>query len=1077
MTQEQSPNLYTIPPGVAFLPTFADALLNGTLFPEFRYNPNEPHHLANIRIYVPTRRAVRSLRAEFADQIGKGSVILPDIRPLGEVEDDLGFFDTSPDDEFSDFEAISPIQSKLILGELILMWKQALPQAFHAQLKTVPMVAPANPTDAIWLADELLSLIESAESEEIDLAGIDAIDAQDHAQWWQLTLEFLKILREFWPARLQELNKQSGTKRQIAMLKKQTQDLAINRHHGPVIVAGSTGSLPATARLIKVVSELDNGAVILPGLDQNMTHEQWQPLYKVASNNADIQSQFDLSSVVVQGHPQFGLARVLWRLGLKVDDFNKVKELAKPDPAREIRHKIISKAMLPVSQTQDWSDRSNISIEDEFAACRDLTLIEAANEREEAAAIATAIRLALEPFEGKAEPDVALITPDRNLARKVSIELLKFGITADDSGGISLLQTKLGQLTIILLHALLKAKDNLALAALLKHPFAHFGLDEEIRLRSASIIERMVLRSEKKCIDPQTLPKLLCDNFAALSAKKHVPKWQQSICDQDIEEAQKLAQRVADIFAAYYDRQGHSDQTSMTSALSVSHWSRRTINALEAITQASDGLFAVWECDEGGQLANLLQEIEACPTSLEVTARQWCDMLDPLISGQTVKPKTGNHPRVMIWGVLEARLQNVDTMILAGLNEGTWPSVSSNDPFLSRSMKSEIGLIPPERRLGLAAHDFQIAAGTKRVIFTRSLKSSGAPSVASRWLQRLLTVLRPETVKRIRKQGRNIIDYAELTPDRDQAEPAKRPEPKPDETFQPKSYSFSEVSTLRRDPYAIYARRILKLDLLENFASEPDLRLRGTIFHAVIENYSKLLPDIENSKRHTAFLDCMNDEFAKHDLPSDVAFLWKQRLMEVSEYYVDWEYERDRLHVKRHIELSAKCFLPNTAGILLTGRADRIDVIDGKYVDIIDFKTGTRPSAKEARSLLDPQLALEAFALEQGGFKGFSAIKADSLKYVRFKPSDHLIVDQVEQNPSKQSLSKQNPDTATASELGQRAADELSSLTRALGENRIGFLSRAIPVSEFDMSGDYDHLARVSEWSVAEASQTEDSYE
>lgn len=1076
MTADQSPSLYTIPPGVAFLATFAEALLNGELFPDFKFNPDEPHHLANVRIYVPTRRAVRSLRSELADQIGRGSVILPDIRPLGEVEDDLGFFDTSPDDELSNLDAISPIQSKLILGELILLWKQALPKAFHEQLKSVPMVAPANPTDAIWLADELLSLIESAESEEVDLAGIDLIDAADHAEWWQLTLEFLKILREFWPARLQELNRQSVTTRQIAMLDKQTLDLAKNRHNGPVIVAGSTGSLPATARLIKTVSQLENGAIILPGLDQNMTSDQWQSIYKVASNNIDAQQQFDLSSVVVQGHPQFGLARLLWRLGLGIEEFKSVKELAKPDYARNTRQKIISKAMLPVSETQDWADRSDISVEDELRACCDLTLIEAGNEREEAASIATAIRLALEPIKGEDEPNVALITPDRNLARKVSIELLKYGITADDSGGISLLQTKLGNLTIISLHALIKAKDNLALAALLKHPFAHFGMDEQERLRSASIIERLVLRSEMKCINPSDLPKLLSENFGALSERKHVSKWLQTISSEHMGEALQLAQSVADIFSAFHEVDGQDLQPSTARALSTSHWTRRTINALEAITRSGDGLFAVWECDEGGQLANLLEEIEACPTSLQVTGREWCDMLDPLISGQTVKPKTGNHPRVMIWGVLEARLQLVDTMILAGLNEGTWPSVSSNDPFLSRSMKSEIGLIPPERRLGLAAHDFQIAAGTKRVIFTRSIKSAGAPSVASRWLQRLLTVLRPETVDEIRKRGRCITAYAELIPQRDQAKPAKRPEPKPKISFQPTSYSFSEVSTLRRDPYAIYARKILKLDLLENFASEPDLRLRGTIFHAIIERYSEELPDIHNSKRHSVFVNCMNDEFVKHDLPTDVAFLWKQRLLEVSEYYVDWEHERDLLNVKRHIELTAKCTLPNDNKTRLRGRADRIDItIDnsgGNYVDIIDFKTGTRPSAKEARSLLDPQLALEAFALEQGGFTGMVSMKADSLKYVRFKPSDHLIVDQVEQKPTKQ-----NPDTESASDLGQRAANELSSLIDALGDNRIGFLSRAIPVSEFDMSGDYDHLARVFEWSVAETSDAEDSYE
>lgn len=1063
----ETPNLFTIPPGVPFLETFAQSLMRGELLTSFNYNPDQPHKLARCRIYVPTRRAARALRSEFADQIGHQSVILPDIRALGEVDDDLGFFENAASADLSQDEPISQVQAMLILGDLILAWKKALPKAFSEQLQSVPLVAPANPSDALWLAAELLSLLEASESEEIDLRKIDYINLQEHAEWWQLTLEFLKIVREYWPERLKEIRRQSNASHQVNLLDRQTQDLITNGHDGPVIVAGSTGSLPATARLIKAVSMLSQGAVVLPGLDQDMRHEDWSYIYHYADDQKKFAPSEQLTAVVTQGHPQFGLARLLYRIGLRVDDVYQVPKLGAENAERQARGKIITKAMLPSAMTTIWADTAQKNIEQEITAFKNVSLLQAGNDREEAAAIAVAMRLALDGSIQSHKRNVALVTPDRNLALKVSIELQKFGIKADDSGGVSLSQSQIGTLLMLTLDASLGVPDHAVLASFLKHPYTCFGTEGIVRDKAISVIERTILRGASQNYRPHQLSQALNAYLENLDQQTHVPLWCQNISPDDIQTAISFADKLNSEFRQFYALSGEQD-IELDTLLPVARWTEKTISLLEAITLSGDENYQVWDSEAGQKLVSLLEEIVSCPADMHVTGREWLQMLEPLLSGQVVKPKTGSHPQVMIWGALEARLQNVDTIILAGLNEGIWPSTSSNDPFLSRSMKSEIGLEPPERRIGLAAHDFQMGMGAQNVVLSRSKKSNGAPTVASRWVQRLCAVLSVDTVSAIKSRGDDLIAFSNSQTDGATGQIAKRPDPKPASDAQPKSYSFSEISTLRRDPYAVYAKRILRLQPFESFSNEADLRARGTIFHAVLEEFSKLLSDQKPDELELLLAEILERNFASSGLPNEIAILWEDRFSRLIKPFVEWELHHGENVHDRIIEASAKCRLPGDIEFFITGRADRIDVLDDGTVDIIDFKTGLSPSAKEARSLLDPQLPLEAFAVMQSGFKNIGPSSVRSLKYVRLKPADQLIVDQVEAKPTRK-----EPEPYSAEQLGQKAADELSQLLQELYHNKIGFKSRTIPKMDRDYTGDYNHLARVSEWSVVDVTGDE----
>ncbi|KGF69919.1 hypothetical protein LL06_07990, partial [Hoeflea sp. BAL378] len=431
-----APRIVTIPPGAAFLRMLAEAILSGSLVTGLCYQPENPLSLAGATVFVPTRRAARALRSEITDLIGKGSAILPSIRALGETDDDAGFFDAADPETLALNPPIPQVAATLRLADLVLAWKQALPQAVRDHLGGLPLVAPANPADAIWLGRALFELIQAVEIEEGDFAGLDSVVAEDLQHWWQLTGEFLKIAREFWPSLLEEIARSSPALHHNAMIDVFTRGLATAPPGRPVIVAGSTGTRPSTARLIATVARLDQGAVVLPGLDHAMRPSHWQALARAATNltSADGRIQVD---VTIRSHPQYGLLRLLETSGLDAERIGEIPEIGRIAPALTARRAIVSAALLPAATTEAWGEPGFLP--DVPVASRGLehvSLIEAANEREEALALAAAMRRALEPRPGLEEPTAALVTPDRNLARRVVTELGRYGIEASDSGGI-----------------------------------------------------------------------------------------------------------------------------------------------------------------------------------------------------------------------------------------------------------------------------------------------------------------------------------------------------------------------------------------------------------------------------------------------------------------------------------------------------------------------------------------------------------------------------------------------------------------------------------------------------------------
>ncbi len=1057
MVQDRK-RVFSIPPSAPFLKTVAAALCDGALSDTFRYDPADPLSLADVTIYVPTRRSARVLRSEFVDRLGGRAAILPTIRPLGETDDDSGFFDLVAPEEADLALPIGGTARLLELGQLILAWRNQLPKIVLDIHSDSPLIAPASPADAVWLARALAELIDSVETEERDWSDLGRLDTGQHALWWQLTAEFLSIASAFWPARLEELRRSSPALHQAMILRGEARRITTRDHRGPVIVAGSTGSVPAAADLIAAIAALPNGAVVLPGLDLGMAPDQWAA---VGEERAD--GSPDSSG---RSHPQFGLFRLLKKIGISRDE---VDVLGDVPTDLGFRAEALSQALVPAKATDSWNswrDKADAGrLSEAFA---DVALIEAANEREEAVAIAIALRLALEkPGQHGGESQAALITPDRALARRVTAELSRFGVIADDSAGAPLSGTPQGTLVQLLLEATLRPGDPVAIVGLIKHSLLRLGQSYSEVLPAVEALELLALRGGTGDMDISALAPLLEKQLLQQRDDRHPPPWRLSLTDGSANLARDMAfrlqQAVEPLASALVARR--PDGRGLTAKLKLSDWAERTGRALEALCRDENGSLAtLWTGEAGEKLATMLSEVISTDGQMEADGPQWIDIVMALTTSEAVKPRSLSHPRVFIFGTLEARLQSVDTMILGGLNEGSWPGQTINNPFLSRTMKTEMGLEPPERRIGQLAHDFQMACGTRHLILSRALRQGSTPTVASRWLQRLIALGGKGLADALRARGQEYRHWArEIDAGENQA-PARRPAPKPPAELQPRSYSFSEVGRLRRDPYSIYARRILKLAPLHPFNQDPGASERGTLYHAIIERYTSKGHVPGSPAARAAMETIANDLFDKENLPPHIDRVWRPRFLQVGRAFLDWERERAPDIRQTFTEVGAG-FDVEAAGIRVTGIADRIDMKGTGRADIIDYKTGLNPSVSQARSLLDPQLALEAAALKAGAFRKIGALTPDDLLYVRLRPGDRFKAEPVN-NENASANAKRQPKSAL--NLAQDSIEQLTRFVVALRQNEAGFASRLVPMMQSDFGGEFDHLARVAEWSTAD---------
>lgn len=1023
--------VFTIAPSAPFLTTLADALVDGRLAGPLAAGDGgrpDPLALSAATIYVPTRRAARDLGRAILERLGGRAAILPAIRPLGDVEEDLLALDGPAGRHAPDLApAADALGRRLAMSELVLGWARALSDDSRALIRGETIAVPTSPADAVRLADDLLRLMDQMTTEEISWDGLATLVPEEHAGYWQITLAFLSVATRWWPEILAEQGLTDPVARRIALLRAETERMRRNPPQGPVIVAGSTGAIPITAELMAAIARLPQGAIVLPGLDRDLEAGDWEMLTQGEG---------------APSHPQFGFARLLARIGIGRDDVQVIAAGAtaagRPAGQAAARARLVSEAFRPAGATDAWAGvEARLGGPQAIGeALAGLDLIEARNDREEALAIAIAMRAAVE--EGHS---VALIAPDRAIARRVQGELLRWSILADDSAGQPLGQTPAGILARLVADVGVACDDPHALLALLKHPFAGFGLPPGAAQAAARQLELHVLRGPR-----------LETGFAALIA---------ATANAGDEAALDLARRAAAALAPLADLAAGGGLHRMTALAAA------TLDALGQVVAVAgeDGSPPATPATVAGDrsfraMSAAIERIAAAATSgLELKAPEWPALMATLTGDAAVRTAGTGDPRVRIWGALEARLVSTDVVILSGLNEAVWPAIPKSDPWLTRSMRTRLGLEPPERYIGLSAHDVTQALIAPRVIVTRAERIGSTPTVASRWLLRLKAVAGEAAWAGAAGRGSHFLALARSL-DRPAGPPlpALPPNPKPPVAVRPRDFSVTEIETLVRDPYAIYARRILKLTPLDPLAADPGGPERGMMVHRALARFFAGNPADLGPDGLAGLIACGEEAFAAMAAYPEVLALWWPRFCRAAEALLQEEAARPR-PASIAVEVAGRhLFFVNGRPCTLRGRADRLDTGADGRLTVIDYKTGNPPAKGDVLAFRAPQLPLEAAMARAGAFEGIPAgLPLAELRYVAVRGT----------NPPVRTEAVVPKEEHALEALAERTFAFLTELLEGYDDPRRGYDARMLMFAARSFAGAYDHLARLGEWGSA----------
>ncbi|MHB8269186.1 double-strand break repair protein AddB [Bradyrhizobium sp.] len=1036
--------VFNVPASAPFLRTVIAALVDGRLVEGFTARAN-PERLAQATLYLPTRRAGRMAREIFLDVLGTDAVILPRIVALGDIdEDELEFAEAAEQFGGSAPLDIPPkleeLERRLTLAKLVEKW---------AKSPTASPLVIGGPASTLALASDLARLMDDMVTRGVDWKAFDGLVPDHLDQYWQLTLDFLKIASRAWPAYLEAAKKIEPAARRDLLI--ESEAARLTRHHdGPVIAAGSTGSMPATARFLKVIAGLPQGAVVLPGLDTDLDDEAWQLIGGVTDTHGKV-------SAAASNHPQFAMHALLDKLGLKRSD---VEPLGTPAPhGREL---LMSEAMRPSNATAQWHRRLEEPrvVEKIAAGMQNLAVIEAANPEMEALAIAVAMREARE-----LDKSAALVTPDRALARRVEAALGRWNLAFDDSGGDPLTETPAGIFARLAAETASKQLEPPTLLALLKHPLLRLGAARGAFRSATETLELALLRGTRPAAGSGGLAKdffRFREELAKLdrgeSSTLHRAEPRTRLAADDLDHAEVL---IAQLQAAL----SPLESIDPSRPHDFSELAERHREVLMALSRDESGVAVAFEGHQGLTLVAAFDDLlgEPSRSGLMVQLGDYPEVFQTAFGDRIVRRPEAAGAHLRIYGQLEARLTECDRIILGGLVEGVWPPASRNDPWLSRPMRHELGLDLPERRIGLSAHDFAQLLGADEVILSHAAKVGGAPSVASRFLHRLEAVAGETRWDAAKAAGEKYIHFASELDRPEKVEPIPQPTPKPPRAARPLKLSVTAIEDWLRDPYTIYAKHILKLEPLDPVDMPLSAADRGSAIHDALGDFTQVYKSELPDDPAGALRRIGEKHFAPLMDRPEARALWWPRFLRIASWFAGWEAER-RLNVKTidaEIRGEIPIRLDDGRTFHLSARADRIEHRTDRTFAILDYKTGAPPTGKQVRMGLSPQLTLEAAILREGGFEGIGAgASVSELLYVRLSGNNP---------PGKSILLELKVNKGDAPQFPDDAADyarkKLEELIRKFEDEAQPYTSLVLSMWS-DRYGRYDDLARIKEWSA-----------
>ena len=993
-------NVFNIPAGQPFLRSIAETVL---------YNPDLDGHFAqkfnpeDFTIFLPTKRSVRFLKHLFLQlgDHGRKSVLLPTIMPIGDIDiTDIILEDN--DHHPRDIPPVFPdFMRKTELLTLVRKWGHDPKRSFGI-------------TQVLDLTMQLSVLLNELQYENIDFDNFNHLVPESFSENWQETFEVLKIILQFWPLIKQERNMMDASERRILLMSLQAEMWKNKPPIKPIIMAGSTGSIPSTAKLLSQISCLPLGCVILSGLDTKMSSQGWALLKNEPA------------------HPQAGFFNLLKTfLKMKRQEVRQwtyqKNHTIRLSMSQRQRIEFINHALCPAQLTEEWK---NIP-KDDFDATtifENVTLIEAADIRTESGVIALAIREALETPSLK----TIFVTSNRFLARWVAAELKRWNIEVDDSAGIPLARYPIGVFIRLIVEAVVNDFTPISLMSILKHPFTCLGMTRHQCLMMARLIEKKVVRG---------------------TSYKNGLKGLYAQCELSESVSQNMRDFLIHFMTAF------RPLTDLGKEVKLSELASAIFKVMQnlfdsTVDNTSEDSEKLWLHEQGDAAYRLLHELMLLET-LKLKYLEWLPMIEHWLGQEAIR--TNRHPRISIMGLLEARLIEADFVILGGLNEGSWPAVPDTGAWLSRAMRHKLNMSAPEKKIGLSAHDFVQLSSAQKVLWTRAKKENGMPMMAARWITKIQTLAKrwstDSQIMKIPEGERMLFLWQRINAIKKEVSPNKRPDPCPKVELRPKELPVTQIDILHNDPYAIYARYILKLRKLDALEADLTASMRGSLIHKILEKFVRDYPnDIPTDI--SAVLKNIAAEYAKNnpDVDTILAYWWS-RFDAVSDWFEDFEKKKRKNILKVFAEIKGSLTLDIAShSFKLTAKADRIEILKGGGIAVLDYKTGPLPKKSKIITCQALQMPLEGAIAQRGGF--------DSVQKGRVKELTHIRVHGAFPAGEIQTFNHEE-----AKQVIQESFDHLNELLVKYMNPDTPYISRLHP-KQINFESDYDHLARVLEWST-----------
>lgn len=970
------PRVYNVPFGIDFCDATAGLIVG--------QNVADPLAASETILLLPNNRAIKAMTEAFVRQAAPG-LLLPRMVAIGDLalDEALGpMLDPLGADQ-PVWPVINPAHRLMLLAELVAKYR--------------PVGQPITPAEALRLARNLAEMIDELEIEEVAFERISEITIEDDlAGHWQSSYGQLLDILPAYRAELTLRKLLGPSERRNILLDRLDARLRDNPPSGPVIAAGITTSAKAITRVLRRVSVLPHGAVVLPGVDLDMAEAQWEALGPHPKSDGELKPRRNHET-----HPQFHLKLLLDRMGIRRDEVDNIATAKTP-----VRQQTIADIFCLPEETAIWRD---------LPAARKkmphVALLEASDSAEEARAIAIKVRAALE-HQGQR---IAVITPDRELAVRVAAQLRRWNIQVDDSAGTPILQTPHGTLIMALAEAMADRFSPVSVLAVAKHPLVHAGEERLAWLEQTRALD-LRLRGPSEGTGLEAISALLVRKPAKDEA---LLMWWANF----VEVVSPLKSASGKLFA----------------------------DAMDAIQTVASNLTqgAIWRGAAGRQLATLWEEFTACDMSVlgRVDAAAIPAVLSEMFGRAVVRPPYGGHPRVAIYGLLEARMQQADIVICGALNEASWPQMAQPDPWLAPAIRRHLGLATLDRNIGLSAHDLSTALGAREVLLTRAKRDRSGPTVASRFVLRIKALLDAQL-----QIDKGYTELAALIDQPKDREPLSlRPNPSPSAQQRKVALSITDFDQLKSDPYSFYAKRILRLKVLEAVDADPSYAWRGTLVHDILEKWF-----VEDKCAPDRLMERAEDLLTNNMLDPMLRALWQPRIAQGLRWIAQ-ETQRMLDDDGRSLLVAEQAGSIELLGIKIRGRADRIDRLADDSLVIIDYKTGIPPKTKQVNAGFALQLGLVGLMAEHGVINGVSGTSRRfeywSLAKNKERGFGYIAVP-----------------TSTKSGDNKQSADDFVGFVKTQAEEAISkwilgsepFAAKLHP--EFANYDDYDQLMRLQEW-------------